>query len=72
MSKKKFSWEEEYFKFAESKFEQGFDYVLLGHLHIPQIRKSAGKTYVNCGDWIQSFSYACYDQKSLILNRWDK
>lgn len=72
MSRKKFFWEEEYFKFAETKFGQGFDYVILGHLHIPQIRESAGKTYVNCGDWIQSFSYACYDQNSLTLNSWEE
>jgi UDP-2,3-diacylglucosamine hydrolase len=72
MSQKKLAWEEEYFKFAETKFQQGFDYVILGHLHIPQIRESGKKTYINCGDWIRSFSYACFDRKTLTLNRWDK
>ena len=69
-SKKKSSWSEEYFQFARDKFEEGFDYVILGHLHIPMIRETGEKIYINCGDWIRSFSYACYDQKNLTLNFW--
>lgn len=63
-------WAEEYYKYAQKKFKEGFDYVLLGHIHYPAIKKDNGKTYVNCGDWITQFTYAKYDGNSLTLNQW--
>jgi UDP-2,3-diacylglucosamine hydrolase len=63
------SWSEEYYKFAKEKFDEGFDYVILGHIHYPMIREEEnnGKTYVNCGDWIKHFTYAVYDGSRLML-----
>lgn len=66
----KSSWIEEYYEFARKKFHEGFDYVLLGHIHAPLLRKEKQKTYVNCGDWITHFSYARYDGQSLTLEYW--
>jgi len=60
-------WQEEYFEFAKSKFKEDFDFVLLGHLHKPMIKKVEEKVYINCGDWINSFSYAVFDGKDLLL-----
>jgi UDP-2,3-diacylglucosamine hydrolase len=65
---KKNSWAEEYYEFARRKFKEGFDYVLLGHLHEAMIRKEKENVYVNCGDWITQFTYAKYDGRSLTLN----
>ncbi len=60
-------WSEEYFSFAITKFEEGFDYVIMGHLHTPQKREIGKKVYVNCGDWISQYSYVKYDDMGLHL-----
>lgn len=33
---------------------RGLDGVICGHIHCATIRESAGVTYVNCGDWVDS------------------
>lgn len=71
-SRKKEAWKQEYYRFAKKKFTQGFDYVILGHLHAPQIRKENHNIYINCGDWISAFSYAVFDGQHLTLNHWNK
>jgi len=60
-------WREEYYDFAKNKFEEGFDFVILGHLHKPTKKKFNEKVYINCGDWINSFSYAVYDYNEIEL-----
>jgi UDP-2,3-diacylglucosamine hydrolase len=64
------AWGEEYFQFARQKFREGFDYVLLGHIHQPMHRQEGGKVYVNCGDWLSHFTYARFDGRQLTLNHW--
>ena len=66
----KTSWAEEYSHFAQKKFEEGFDFVVLGHIHFPMIREENGKIYVNCGDWMTRFTYAKYNGEKLTLNHW--
>lgn len=66
----KSSWIEEYYRFAQHKFNEGFDYVLLGHIHAPLARQEHEKIYINCGDWIAHFTYAVYDGESLTLEHW--
>lgn len=43
--------------FARGKLESGFDIVILGHSHVPELRKMNGGTYVNIGDWLTHFTY---------------
>ncbi len=59
--------EEAYIAFAEQKFAEGFDYVIMGHRHNPLVHEKDGKKYVNLGDWIASYSYAVFDGKDLVL-----
>jgi UDP-2,3-diacylglucosamine hydrolase len=68
----KHAWAEQYYSFARKKFNEGFDYVVLGHIHFPMIRanESSEKIYVNCGDWISQFTYAHYDGSRLMLKQW--
>ncbi len=66
------SWSEEYYQFAQEKFREGFDCVLLGHIHAPLRRENGGKVYINCGDWMTHFTYARYDGQSLTLHHWAK
>lgn len=45
---------------------QGYDYVICGHIHQPQIRNIIGEaqelTYLNSGDWIESLSALEYNE----------
>ncbi len=36
--------------------EQGFDYVICGHIHKPQMRKAGNVTYLNSGDWVENLT----------------
>lgn len=48
-----------------------FDYFIFGHRHYPMdIRLNSESHYVNLGDWIQYFSYACFDGNVLTLRYW--
>lgn len=46
--------------------ENGYDYVICGHIHQPQIRRVETKkgrcTYLNSGDWIENLSALEYHQ----------
>lgn len=64
------AWAEEYFAFARERFAEGYDHVILGHLHHPQLRILGEKSYLNCGDWLSQFSYGRYDGQRLELLRW--
>jgi len=59
-------------RFAEQKVKEGFDYVIMGHNHMPQFRKLDNGVYVNLGDWITENTYAVFDGKSLELKRWNR
>jgi len=60
---------EEYKQFAEEKIKSGFDIVILGHTHQPQIEKIENGTYVNLGDWFKNFSYAVLEKGEIRLER---
>ena len=57
--------------FARSRFASGVDYVILGHVHCPQVIDENGHRYVNLGDWIRHFTYAFFDGSDLSLNYWE-
>ncbi len=60
-------WEEEYTEYAKSILDQGYDYVLFGHLHCPHEAVFGEKKYINLGDWINHFSYAEFNGQELEL-----
>lgn len=66
----KVSWAGEYFSYARSILETGYDHVVLGHLHYPELKEVGEKSYINCGDWLSYFSYARFDEKGLALRYW--
>jgi UDP-2,3-diacylglucosamine pyrophosphatase LpxH len=51
---------------AEIAIENGYDYVVCGHIHQPEIRKietEKGKvTYLNSGDWIENLTTLEYNR----------
>ena len=57
-------------EFAAKKIQEGFDFVIMGHNHVPS-RQNIGKgTYINLGDWITSNTYAVYNNTTLNLCAW--
>ncbi|MCH7820087.1 MAG: UDP-2,3-diacylglucosamine diphosphatase [Candidatus Marinimicrobia bacterium] len=57
-------------EFAQNKFAEGFDSVILGHIHEPDLLREESKIYINLGDWITHFTYASFDGKELSLCYW--
>lgn len=42
-----------YYDYAEAKIRSGFDAVIMGHTHFPEIKEIGGGLYINTGDWIE-------------------
>lgn len=64
------TWMEEYYmEFAQKQWQQGFDYVLLGHIHFPQRIVRNRHELVCPGDFITHFSYVKFDGSTLSLHR---
>jgi len=60
----------DYLDTAIKRLNEGYDFVVLGHLHQPCIKNINRKTYINLGDWITHFTYAVFDGKELRLLKW--
>jgi UDP-2,3-diacylglucosamine hydrolase len=42
---------------AGGKLESGFDIVIMGHSHVPEVRQLGNGVYLNVGDWLTHFTY---------------
>lgn len=63
--------EDDYLEFAIEKFNQGFDYVIVGHSHKPLCKKVDNHVLLNLGDWITNFSYGKLEEENLTLDYWN-
>ena len=61
----------EYIDYAAEKFNQGYDYVILGHSHNPLFKKIDNNVLINLGDWISHFSYGQMANGTLSLHYWN-
>lgn len=48
-------------KAIEVAHTEGYDYVVCGHVHRPQIREVGKVTYLNSGDWVESLTALEYN-----------
>jgi UDP-2,3-diacylglucosamine pyrophosphatase LpxH len=59
---------------AEIAIENGYDYVVCGHIHHPEIKKIKTEkgevTYLNSGDWIENLSALEFDGQSWRVYRY--
>ncbi len=55
------------FHFAKQKIEEGFDFVILGHQHLPQKKVYQQGVYINLGDWLEHDSFARFDGETVEL-----
>lgn len=53
--------------FAFGKIEEGFDYIVMGHRHNPQLTEHKGGYYINLGDWIDYFTYGIFKNNKFEL-----
>ena len=58
-------------EFAAKKIGEGFDFVVMGHNHVPCRRNIGAGVYVNLGDWVSEQTYAVFDGSSLELKTWE-
>ncbi len=56
--------------FAQRKIAEGFDVVIFGHTHIPEIRRFGQGVYLNLGDWLKSCSYGIIKDGKVSLEEW--
>jgi UDP-2,3-diacylglucosamine hydrolase len=58
--------------FTEKKAAEGFDYVILGHMHKPHRFEAGGATCLVVGDWIRHFTYGLFESGTLELKHWPR
>lgn len=61
-------------QFAEKKISEGFDFVIMGHIHKPgdtEIKTASHNgRYITLGDWITNFTYGEYSDGKFELKKW--
>jgi UDP-2,3-diacylglucosamine pyrophosphatase LpxH len=61
---------------AELAIEQGYHFVICGHIHEPKMIHKANKNgttlYLNSGDWVENLTALEYNKKRWKLYRYDK
>jgi UDP-2,3-diacylglucosamine hydrolase len=58
--------------FASRKIGEGFDFVVMGHNHLPCRHELGQGVYVNLGDWVHHQTYAVFDGTTLELKAWNQ
>lgn len=61
----------DYIEFARQRIDDGYDAVVMGHVHKPEIAKAGSGVYVNCGDFFKNFSYVVLDENGFRLEALD-
>jgi len=56
-----------YYDYAAVKLKAGSDAVIMGHTHVPEIKKLENGQYINTGDWIEHFSYVVLENGEFEL-----
>ncbi len=57
----------------ETLAKEHFDYFIFGHRHYPiDFELTPNSRYINLGDWINYFTYAVFDGKTIQLKKWEQ
>jgi UDP-2,3-diacylglucosamine hydrolase len=57
----------DYLEFGRGKIESGYNAVVMGHIHRPEITDLGSGVYVNSGDFFRHFSYVILDESGFQL-----
>jgi UDP-2,3-diacylglucosamine pyrophosphatase LpxH len=52
--------------------EKGYDYVICGHIHKPQVRREGKVTYLNSGDWVENLTALEYAHGKWRIFQYDE
>lgn len=69
-SSKDFGEADDMMLFAETKIHEGYDFVVMGHNHVPRYMPFEKGVYINLGDWLKSFTYGVFDGATMKLMNW--
>jgi UDP-2,3-diacylglucosamine hydrolase len=64
--------DKDYAVFALEKLKQGFDAVIMGHTHCPELIQHDNGVYLNTGEWISRFSYGLWENGRFSINYWQQ
>lgn len=67
-TKKDYGEEDGLFEAAKNKIDQGYDFVLFGHLHRKQFLRYKNGYYINLGSWISEPCYGRFSEKFEIID----
>jgi UDP-2,3-diacylglucosamine hydrolase len=59
----------DYIEFARKKVAEGYDAVVMGHVHIPQIEDLGQGLYINTGEFFEGYSYVVLDGAGWRMGR---
>ena len=68
-SKKDYGKKDGLIEYAQKKIDNGYDYVVFGHVHRLVKMNIGSGTYINLGDWIKFFSYGTFDGTEFIIKQ---
>ncbi|MBS1271933.1 MAG: UDP-2,3-diacylglucosamine hydrolase [Candidatus Marinimicrobia bacterium] len=57
-----------YEEYVLDVFQQGYDYVVMGHLHHPHLHTNENQTFINLGDWLNFYTFGVFDGAEFTLN----
>ncbi|MCB0721543.1 MAG: UDP-2,3-diacylglucosamine diphosphatase [Ignavibacteriae bacterium] len=69
-SKKDYSQKDGLRDFAKEKIREGYNYVLMGHRHNPEMLSEGSGWYINLGDWMDNFTFGVFADGSFSLKRY--
>jgi UDP-2,3-diacylglucosamine hydrolase len=69
-SNKDFGETDDMMVFAKKKIEEGYDFVIMGHNHVPKCEHFGKGIYINLGDWLKNFTYGIFDGDTMKLMNW--
>jgi len=61
-----------YYDYAKSKIDSGFDAVIMGHTHYPEIKQLGSGLYINTGDWIDHYCYVVLESNQFSFLYFNK
>jgi UDP-2,3-diacylglucosamine pyrophosphatase LpxH len=59
-----------HYEAASALFARGFDAVVFGHTHHPELTVRPDGLFVNGGDWMTQGTYVAIDDGEVTLHHW--
>jgi len=55
---------------VQPRVEEGYDAVLMGHIHVPTHRREGEKDFFFLGDWMRTCTYVTLERGAFARHRW--